>query len=238
MAELGRVTRALLAIAREGVEDGALAARICHACIDGFGLDGASISVLTTTEAREMVYASNPTAALLEELQFSLNEGACMEAATSGRPVLVTDLQESTEATRWPMFAGAVLERTNARALFALPLQWGAVALGVLDLYRAAPGGLSHAQWQDALSAADTAAMMLLGARTDPGGNGFGWLDGYVGDHAEVHQATGMVLVQLGVNAQDALSRLRAHAFVEQRLLVEIARDVVARRLTFTEDMT
>ena len=47
-----------------------------------------------------------------------------------------------------------------------------------------------------------------------------------------------MVLVQLGISATDALARLRAHAFVHQRLLIDVARDVVARRLVFTPDMT
>ena len=47
-----------------------------------------------------------------------------------------------------------------------------------------------------------------------------------------------MVLVQLGVSATDALAFLRAHAFVHQRLLIDVARDVVARRLVFTPDMT
>jgi hypothetical protein len=45
-----------------------------------------------------------------------------------------------------------------------------------------------------------------------------------------------MVVAQLGVSAADALARLRAHAFAEQRLLGDVARDVVARRLCFTED--
>jgi len=46
-----------------------------------------------------------------------------------------------------------------------------------------------------------------------------------------------MVLAQLGVSAAEALARLRAYAFVEQRLLIDVARDVVARALVFTEDM-
>jgi AmiR/NasT family two-component response regulator len=54
---------------------------------------------------------------------------------------------------------------------------------------------------------------------------------------AEIHQATGMVLAQLGVSAQDALARMRAYAFAEQRLLSDVARDVVSRRLRFTQDM-
>jgi len=40
-----------------------------------------------------------------------LNEGACMEAASTGRPVLVADLQEGSEVARWPLFAAAMLER-------------------------------------------------------------------------------------------------------------------------------
>jgi hypothetical protein len=35
VAELGVVTRALLAIARDGVDDRVLAMRICRACVDG-----------------------------------------------------------------------------------------------------------------------------------------------------------------------------------------------------------
>ena len=45
-----------------------------------------------------------------------------------------------------------------------------------------------------------------------------------------------MVLVQLGVSAAEALARMRGHAFVHDRLLVDVARDVVARRLIFTKD--
>ena len=45
-----------------------------------------------------------------------------------------------------------------------------------------------------------------------------------------------MVLAQLEISAADAFARLRAYAFAEQRLLGDVARDVVARRLTFTND--
>ncbi len=127
---------------------------------------------------------------------------------------------------------------TIAVALFALPLKWGTINLGVLDLYRRTPGGLSPEQSRDAISAADVAALMMLGVRTEPGdGDSDGRLDPAVSGRAEVHQATGMVLVQLDVSAEIALARMRAHAFVEQRLLIDVARDVVSRKLRFTDDM-
>jgi GAF domain len=245
VAELGTVTRALLGIVRDGAGDHALAQRICQACVDGLDIDGAAISLLTASISRETLWATDGTAERLEDLQFTCNEGACMEAATTGRAVLVPDLDHSTHTARWPMFAAAVAEQTLVGALFALPLQWGTVNLGVLDLYRAAPGELSNVQSRDALAAADTAALMLLGQRTDPAdpddpeysGYGGGWLDHRYGHRAEIHQATGMVLAQLGISATDALARLRAHAFVHQRLLIDVACDVVNRRLVFTEEM-
>jgi hypothetical protein len=107
------------------------------------------------------LWATDLTAELLEDLQFTLNEGACMEAATTGNPVLIPDLHHSTETARWPMFAAAVAEQTSVAALFALPLQWGALNLGVLDMYRRLPGGLSETQWRDALAAADLAALIM-----------------------------------------------------------------------------
>jgi hypothetical protein len=247
MAELGTVTRALLRIARDGIDDDhTLAGRICQACVEGLDVDGAAISVLTASPSRETLWATDATAELLEDLQFTLNEGACMEAATTGRPVLVADLHHGTETARWPIFAAAVAEQTLVGALFVLPLQWGAINLGVLDLYRAAPGMLDNLQLRDLLAAAETAALMLLGQRTEPQGDGMaardadsgGWSDLDYGHRAEIHQATGMVLVQLGVSATDALARLRGYAFVHRRLLLDVARDVVERRLVFTEEMT
>jgi hypothetical protein len=197
------------------------------------------LSLLTATPARVTLWATDTTAALIEELQYDLNEGACMEAAMTGRPVLVGDMDRSADTVRWPMFAAAIAERTPVRALFALPLQAGAVNLGVLDLYRLRPGDLSSAQYDDALGAVAVASQMI----SEPNGEledidlpGANWLDDSFSDRAEVHQATGMVLVQLGITAPEALAWLRAHAFAHQRQLIDVARDVVARRLRFTEE--
>jgi hypothetical protein len=234
VAERGAVTRALLEIARDVADDRALAEQVCQAYVVGLDVDGAAISLLTASTAHQTLCATDATAELLEDLQFSLGEGACVEAAVTGRPVLVPDLHHSTEVSRWPIFAAAVVEQSDVGALFAVPFQWETINLGVLDLYRTAPGSLSDTQLRDVMRAADMAALMFLGVRTDPGEGA--WLDQSLHGRAEIHQATGMVVVQLGVSATDALARLRAYAFVEQRLLSDVARDVVSRRLSFAPD--
>ena len=274
LPELGPLTQALIRIGRDGHDDRDLAAEICRACVECLDVHGAAISLLTATASRTTLSATDPTAATLEDLQFSLGEGACIEAAVSGRPVLIPDNHDQARTARWPMFAAAVAEQTGVRALFALPLQMGAINLGVLDLYRNTPGHLPGHELRDAVAAADTATLLLLAAPTPPGNahadghsidaqhpdrrpqggwhaNGDGgyaargegswsdglWRDGLWNDRAEVHQATGMILAQLDVPAQDAFVRLRAHAFATRRPLADIARDVVARRLVFTQDM-
>lgn len=42
-------------------------------------------------------------------------------------------------------------------------------------------------------------------------------------------------MAQIGISAAEAFEWLGAHAFAESRLLGEVARDVVARRLRFTK---
>jgi len=234
MAEQGVVTRAVLGIVTADARDSALAEQICRACVDGLDVNGASLSILTRAAARQTLWATDPTAELIEDLQFTLNEGACMEAAATGSPVLVPDVSDRVDTARWPVFAAAVAEQTDAVALFALPLQWGAVNLGVLDLYRRTPGALTREQRLDAISATDVAALKMLDARTGSIADG---LDAATSGRAEIHQATGMVLAQLDISAEAALARLRARAFVEQRLLIDVARDVVDRRLRFTDEM-
>ena len=58
---------------------------------------------------------------------------------TIGSPVLQADLAR-TAATLWPAFSSRALEAGIA-AVFAFPLQIGAVRMGVLDLYRDDAGG-------------------------------------------------------------------------------------------------
>jgi ANTAR domain-containing protein/GAF domain-containing protein len=246
--EPGPVTRALLEIHRDGTDSRELARHICAACVAGLDVDGAAMSLLTGSVHRETLSATDATAEILEDLQFTLGEGACLQAASTGSPVLVPDIHDLSHSARWPVFAAAVVEQTDVRALFALPLQLGTVNVGVLDLYRDSPGPLLGHELRDMVAATDTAMLLLLESHSgtepddEPVRAGTPRQDGrrekspWI-DRAEVHQATGMVLAQLDIPPEDAFARLRAHAFAQRRPLSDVARDVVARRLVFTEDM-
>jgi AmiR/NasT family two-component response regulator len=53
-----------------------------------------------------------------------------------------------------------------------------------------------------------------------------------------IHQATGFVIAQLGVPAEEAELLIRASAFAEGRSMREIAEELVARRRRFTVEGT
>ena len=54
---------------------------------------------------------------------------------------------------------------------------------------------------------------------------------------ARIHQATGMVSVQMNVPVDEALLLLRARAYASERRLTDVARDVVELRLRFSAEV-
>lgn len=204
-------------------------ANVCAVVIVAAGVDGVALTVAASS--RETLYASDPAVSEVEELTMTLGEGPGVDALEG--PVLVADLDTPDCRSRWPIYAAAVVE-AGFRAVFALPLQVGGMRLGVLDLYRAEHGSLGREQLADALVLADTACAILLDGDGKHPSPASGSGPEPVGmHHPEVHQATGMLIVQMGVSAAVAMVRLRAYAYAHDRRLRDVASDVVGRRLRF-----
>jgi hypothetical protein len=219
----------------EGPLEGAERSRhICELCSQLLGVTGAGISLVTATGNRGVVCATDEVSARIEDLQFTLGEGVCVEAVTSGAPVMVADLhgRGSAAAQRWPAFTEGVAA-AGVRAVFALPLRVGMVSVGALDLYRDAPGTLTTGQLAAALMAASAAATALLHMDTASAGSFADSAADRAAYQLQVHQASGMVMIQANVTIEEALLLLRAHAFAVGRPVADVARDVVERRLRF-----
>ncbi|MFY9777838.1 MAG: ANTAR domain-containing protein [Trebonia sp.] len=224
---------AWIAAAREGDAPVSLAA-LCRAAANWLAVDGASVTVVSGLGVREPLSATGELSVRLEELLFTTGEGPGADDFMFGSPMLIPDLELVTE--RWPGFVPAAVA-AGARALFAFPLQAGAIRVGVLSLYRAQPGPLTPQQLADALVFGDIALQLLLDSAAGISGlAGYQPLDGLSGSRAEVYQATGMISVQLGVSLEEALVRLRAHAFAASTPLDDVAGDVVRRLLRFDPD--
>lgn len=209
-------------------------AHVCAVAVTATAVDGAAVTMMLEATPREIVHASGPLAMEMAELSVTLGEGPDADVSADS-PALVGDLAADGPRSRWPLYASAAVE-AGVRALFAFPLRVGGASVGVMCLHRAAPGRLHRDQLADALVLADTVLALLLdmGRQPEPRLDGR-WSEQSGPHHPEVHQATGMITVQLGVTTAVALVRLRAYAFAQDKRLSDVAKDVVARRLRFGE---
>lgn len=199
---------------------------LCSGFMSVLPVQHAAISTLGDPFELETVCSSDPVAASLDELQMDLGEGPCWQARATRSPVLVRDLQGSVFAS-WPGLQPAVVAH-GIRSAYAFPLSVGALEIGAVDLYATSTNVLTDTDVAQATTLAAAAAIQILErtlARVDEALGNAAW------PRRVVHQATGMVIAQLGVNADDALLIIRAHAFAANRTVREVADDIVARRL-------
>ncbi len=224
------------ALSRMVAEDGSgLSPGSAIACVELLAVSGVGVRVAAewatggADGGGEPVWSSGVLVGSLENLELTLGEGPGVDAA-SGALTLAADL--STE-NRWPIYSPAASE-LGAAAVFAVPLRIGAIHAGVLAAYRIVPGPLTDQQLVDLRVFAEAIALLLL----DLSGSDSGTVPQLAAGlstvgRAQIHQATGMISVQLDVTLAEALIRMRAFAFGNRRPIDEVAADVVARRLRF-----
>jgi hypothetical protein len=211
-------------------------------CVQLLGVDGAALSLVDRGPERGTFASSGADSRRVDELQFTFGEGPCMDAVRSSRPVLVDDLRLGSDQ-RWPSFTDKAVT-AGMRAVFALPVSVALVPVGALDLFRREPGELSDAGLEGGLLAADLAAIPLMELlvqhtfdRRPAHGDG-GWEQLAQLDRIEIHQATGMVSVQLGVDVAEALVRIRGYAAARGQSASQLAWDILERRVAFDPNDT
>lgn len=223
-------------LAAMGDQRGVAAAdRLCEACVELFDIDAAAVSVVFDGTNIGTLGASGAPARLYDEMQFTHGEGPCLDAVANQAPVAVRDLAHPLE-TRWPAYGPAMLTR-QIRGVYAMPIMVAGQYVGALDLFQAEPATMSTDQIIGAVAAAELAQIPMLDvlqhnmrdAAAAPGGDAWNELNQLV--RAEVNQATGMVMAQLGISAPAALVRLRAHAYATERSATDVARDIIERRI-------
>jgi hypothetical protein len=222
----------------QGAGPAELPERLCEVAVELLPVTGASVS-LHCDGMPVPLGASNAQASYVTEIQATLGDGPCQSAAERCAPVQARDLTHGRDVQRWPVFAQQATA-AGVRAMYSFPLGTDVVCVGTLDLYRDTPGGLTDRDLRTArlMAAAMTVALMAL-PREEEGDTASAndrWLSGLTADHDGVYQATGMIMAQLGVGADEALDVLRAHAFAHGRMAVDMARDVVAHRERFERD--
>lgn len=204
--------------------------RLCLAVCQALGADGATLSLLTDTPSRQLLGASDPTALLLEQIQFTVMEGPCISAAASGEPVILNDLDRTS--TPWPLFGASMREELpQVKAVYAFPLYFGDYVLGSMDLLGLHPNAMCESAVKQAPEVADAVATALLPARKHllPGKEAPAWepIEVIRAHWFDTHRAIGMVASHKGLSPEDALALMRARAFGSGRTLADVTADIL-----------
>ena len=153
--------RLIRILARLAADDGTgEAARLCAVCAEITRMTGAGIMLLSGDVPQGSVCTTNEVSTLIEELQYTLGEGPCIDAHRQHAPVVEPDLADPA-TVRWAEFSRSAVD-AGARAVFGFPVSIGDVHLGALNLYRDRPGPLTDDQHADALVVADVAARAII----------------------------------------------------------------------------
>ncbi len=206
------------------------AARLCEVGPRIAGVNGAGVMLMSGDIPSGSLCTSDDVSHLIEDLQYTLGEGPCVDAYRQDTVVSEPDLADSN-ASRWFAFTPPALQ-AGVRAVFGFPLRVGTVRLGALNLYRDRPGPLGPDQHADALVLADLTARWVLETQAGaPDGAVAKDLEIGADFHFAVHNAAGIVSVQENISVTEALIRLRAFAYSHDRLLGDVAQDIIVRRL-------
>jgi len=224
---LAQLARTLARKQTAGQSEGHLAARLCDACAEILGADAGTLTIYSEAERLTVRTAEFPFAQF-EDLQVVLGEGPAQLALAEQRAV-VTHLGEHEEDTdSFPVFTSMASDLDGPLTVCAVPMRPGGRTVGVLTLYLR--GDSLSRSLTEAQFLADAAGAALLG---DPGTVDIDAQPSWP-QRARVHQATGLVVAQLGIAPADALAVLRAHAFGRASTLESVVADVLDRTLSFS----
>ena len=215
--------------AREGVE--LTVAGMCTACAEVLAVFGTGIVLMASDTVTGALYSSNGQVGALQDLEGTLGVGPGADAYRRGVTVIEDDLVAGPPGG-WSGLVDLMIQ-VGVAAVWSFPLQVGAVRIGSLSVYRDQPGPNDHERFADATVMAGVVTRAILGiqAGSIDGVLAAGLADGQAAHADQVHQASGMVSVQLDIGVGEALARLRARAFRDETTVGLVAVEIVARRM-------
>ncbi|WP_051819391.1 GAF and ANTAR domain-containing protein [Streptomyces sp. NRRL S-920] len=209
-----------------GSADGSITlATACRACAADLDIDCLGVTLVVGGELRLLAHVTDERARRLEDAQLTTGEGPCTEAYVGRALVEEADLDRAFR--RWPAFTQAAAEQ-RLRSVTALPLTTGHLRVGAVNLYRAAPGLLTARHKALARGYARILALLAIDEHPHlataeyrpvrPGPQGY---------PPSVHMAAGVLAEAYQLPPDDALARMRAHAFRHDQPLHQTAEHVL-----------
>lgn len=206
-----------------------LSTRLCEASRRMLDADGAAATLNYNREGRLTIHATDETSAALEDLQEVVREGPGFDAARA-RDVVVGRFANGDD-DRWPLLRSRLAQMDFRGTVMAIPLNAEVPVLGVLLVYSRS-GDVDEDEVTARFLGAAVGTALIEQVHAAMPGEAFGevW-----SSRAQIHQGTGMIVAQVGVRPEDALALLRGQAFARSMSLVDVAQEIVDRRINFRD---
>jgi len=173
------------------------------------------------------VASADDLGAQLDEYQYDLDEGPCLEALRTGQVVSAPDLATDR---RWGAYPG-IATAHGVAAIHASPLQTAGGTVGVLNLYSDEVGGFDSDTRQHLI--AQFAAVGAVGISSTLRNSGdvqlTRQLTNALSTRAVIDQAIGIVMATRNCTAAEAFTTLRTLSQTRNVRLARIAQDLVDR---------
>jgi transcriptional regulator with GAF, ATPase, and Fis domain len=185
-----------------------------------------SVTVVDDDGRYRTAAASTDEARWVDDAQYELGEGPCVEALETGEEHLLCDL---TELERWARFRERALDLGFGCAL-AVPLRAGDQIVGALNVFAAEPDGLVEEDRAIARRIAAPAAATLANARAYRRVSRLAeQLQEALESRAVIEQAKGVLMAHSRTDPDAAFDRLRRTSQQRNLPLREVASEVIAR---------
>jgi hypothetical protein len=168
--------------------------------------------------------ASNENARLMEIIQLQYDDGPCLDAFRTGRPV--TNVNLAGAGGRWPEFAPRAFQ-AGFQTVHGFPLRLRKEVIGAMSVFAGA-AELDEGDTQIVQSLADVAVIGLLQERAIRRGEVLTeQLQHALHSRIVIEQAKGIIAQSRGIAPDEAFVLIRDYGRSHNRCLSDIARGIV-----------
>lgn len=194
-------------------------------CVEVLDVDAAGLMLVSPEGDLRLMASSSEAMRVLELFELQAQEGPCLDCFRTGRPVVNQDL--AVVNGRWPRFAAEALE-AGFHSVDALPMRLRGSVIGALNLFHVATGEMQEPDVVAAQALADVATIAILQHRAAREAQLLNeQLQHALTNRVVIEQAKGVVAERQGLNMEQSFAVLRAYARNHNRLLADVAGDVI-----------
>jgi GAF domain-containing protein len=196
------------------------------------GAAAAGVLLADADGTLRVIGASTEQINLLELFQVQNQQGPCLDAYTTGRMVINSDMRRGSP---WPTFA-AECSAAGFPSVCAIPLRLKSRTLGCLNLFISEPIELSDADVALARALADVASIAIVQDQAmRESAIREGQLQHALQSRIAIEQAKGMIAERAQLDMNEAFQRLRSYSRTNNRGLTEVAEAIATGVLTVDE---